>query len=65
MSDTNLLWQDIIEFSRNKNKLAVGFIILGLLGIFLPIIPGTILLAIGIFILKPEWYESAKRWFDR
>jgi uncharacterized membrane protein YbaN (DUF454 family) len=65
MSDTNPLWQDIIEFSRNKIKLAIGFIILGILGLILPIIPGFLLLAVGLFLLKPEWYEYFRKWFEK
>ena len=65
MSDTNPLWHDIIKFSRNKSKLAIGFIALGLLGLILPIIPGILLLGVGIFLIKPEWYETFRRWFEK
>ena len=65
MSDPNPLWHDIIKFSRNKFKLAVGFIALGFLGLVLPIIPGILLLAMGIFLLKPEWYEIFRQWFEK
>ena len=65
MSDTNPLWHDIIKFSRQKSKLAIGFIALGLLGLIIPIIPGILLLAVGIFLIKPEWYESVRRWFEK
>jgi len=65
MSYTKPLWHDIIKFSRNKSKLAIGFIVLGLLGLILPIIPGVLLLAFGIFLLKPEWYETFRRWFKK
>jgi len=65
MSDTNPLWQDIIKFSRNKSKLGIGFILLGLLGLVLPIIPGILLLTVGVFLLKPEWYESFRQWFEK
>ena len=65
MSDSNPLWHDIMKFSRNKSKLAIGFILLGFVGLILPIIPGILLLTIGILLLKPEWYESFRRWFER
>ena len=65
MRDKNPLWQDIIKFSRNKSKLAIGFIVLGLLGLILPVIPGILLLTVGVFLLKPEWYESFRRWFEK
>ena len=65
MGDTNPLWHDIIKFSRNKSKLAIGFIALGLFGLILPIIPGVLLLGVGIFLIKPEWYETFRRWFEK
>jgi uncharacterized membrane protein YbaN (DUF454 family) len=65
MTDNNPLWHDIIKFSRNKNKLAIGFIVLGILGLILPMIPGILFLGVGIFIIKPEWYESFRRWFEK
>jgi len=65
MSDSNPLWHDIIKFSRHKSKLAAGFIILGILGLVLPVIPGILLLGMGLFLLKPEWYESFRRWFEK
>jgi hypothetical protein len=65
MSDTNPLWQDIIKFSYNKTKLGVGFILLGILGLIIPVIPGILLLSVGVFLIKPEWYESLRRWFEK
>lgn len=65
MSNSNPLWHDIIKFSRNKFKLAIGFIALGVLGLFLPIIPGILLLGVGIFLIKPEWYKTFRHWFEK
>jgi hypothetical protein len=31
------------------------------MGLLLPIIPGILLVAAGIIILKPEWYERLKK----
>jgi hypothetical protein len=59
------LWQDILQFSRNKNKMAVGFISLGIVGLALPVIPGFALLGVGVFLLKPEWYYSLKKKFSK
>ena len=63
MDKSNPLWQDIIQFSREKTKLAFGFILLGIVGLVLPIIPGALLLAIGILLLKPDWYDKVKHFF--
>jgi hypothetical protein len=65
MSESNPLWQDIIEFSRNKIKFGIGFILLGMLGLVIPVIPGILLVSVGVFLVKPQWYESFRRWFER
>ena len=65
MSDSNPLWHDINKFSRNKIKLAIGFILLGILGLVLPVIPGILLLTVGILLIKPEWYDSVRKWFEK
>jgi len=65
MNHPNPLWKDILKFYKNKKKMAVGFILLGLLGLVLPIIPGFALLALGVFYLKPEWYEKIRSWYRK
>ena len=65
MRNTNPLWYDILKFSRNKSKFALGLIILGLLGLILPILPGILLLVLGIYLLKPEWYNFFGRWIEK
>lgn len=65
MGDSNPLWQDIIEFSRNKTKLAISFIVLGILGLVLPVIPGILLLGLGVFLIKPDWYSPFREWFEK
>ena len=65
MNQSNPLWEDILKFSKNKKKMAVGFILLGILGFLLPVIPGSAFLAIGVFYLNPEWYEKLKSWYGK
>jgi hypothetical protein len=60
MTQRDALWEDIARFSKNKYKIAAVFIILGLSGLILPVIPGLLLLAIGIFIIKPEWFSKIR-----
>ena len=59
------LWREIKKFSAQKVWFAVLFLILGLFGLVLPVIPGILLLAVAVFLIKPEWYERLKRRFDR
>ena len=64
MENKKPLWEEIKNFSRHKYKWAVLLIVLGVLGLALPVIPGILLLAIGLYILKPEWYDKLKKKFN-
>jgi len=57
------LWEEIVDFTKSKNKLAVVLIALGLIGLVLPILPGILLILVGIYLLKPEWVEKIKEQF--
>jgi uncharacterized protein YqgC (DUF456 family) len=61
MEKRKVLWEDIVEFSKRKYKLAILLIVIGITGLVLPIIPGLLLLGVGIFILKPEWFEVLRK----
>jgi UPF0716 family protein affecting phage T7 exclusion len=45
-----------------KRKYLIGrnLVIVGVCGVFLPIIPGLLSLSIGIFLLFPKTYEQVK-----
>lgn len=55
------LREKIGQFSKHKIKWAIALIILGLLGLVLPVIPGILLLAVGLFLIKPEWFDRFRR----
>jgi hypothetical protein len=57
------LWEEIVDFTKSKNKLAVSLIAIGLLGLVLPILPGLLLVAVGVYLLKPEWADKVKELF--
>lgn len=57
------LWEEIVDFTKSKNKLAVALIALGLIGLALPILPGLLLIAVGVYLLKPEWADKVKELF--
>lgn len=59
------LWEEIVEFTKSKNKLAIALIVLGSVGLILPIIPGLLLVAVGIYLLKPEWADKIKELFKK
>jgi len=64
MDKRKALWVEIASFSKRKYKIAIVFILLGLTGLILPVIPGLLLLGVGIFILKPEWFEVLRKKFS-
>jgi len=55
------LWEDIQRFSKHKYKFASALIIIGLIGLVIPIIPGALLIMGAVFLIKPEWYQKFKR----
>jgi len=57
------LWEDIIHFTRDKYKFASVLIILGVIGLVIPIIPGFLLILGALFLIKPEWYQKFKSLF--
>ncbi len=57
------LWEEIVDFTKSKNKLAVALIALGLIGLVLPVLPGLLLIVVGIYLLKPEWADKIKELF--
>ncbi len=63
MQEKQPLWPSIIKFSGQKIWLAILFVIIGLFGIVLPVIPGLLFLAAAVLLIKPEWYEKLKKWF--
>jgi uncharacterized protein YqgC (DUF456 family) len=58
------LWEDILRFSRHKYKFASALIILGVLGLVIPVIPGILLILCAVFLVKPEWYHKVKNFFN-
>jgi uncharacterized membrane protein YbaN (DUF454 family) len=53
------------EMVKRVALIAAGWtlLLLGALGLFLPVLPGVLLLLIGLSILSVE-YEWARRWVD-
>jgi hypothetical protein len=49
----NPLWEDIKKFSGNKYSLATILVLIGLLGIFIPVIPGLLFFLFAIALFKP------------
>lgn len=47
------LWNDILKFSRKKFSLAFILVLIGLLGIVIPVIPGFLFIFFAVALFKP------------
>jgi len=65
----NNLREEIRQFQKRKTRFAVPIIVLGLLGLVLPVIPGLALLALGVMLLFPmqgrRLIERIRNYFRR
>ncbi len=52
------LVDEIKDFRQNKKKLIPVVIVLGILGLFLPILPGVALLFFGFLLIFPKEGEN-------
>jgi len=51
--ENNPLWEDIKKFSGNKYSLATVLVLIGLMGIIIPVIPGVLFFLFAIALFKP------------
>jgi uncharacterized protein YqgC (DUF456 family) len=61
MENRKPLWEDIKKFSKNRYLLVFLFLILALVGIVVPIIPGLALLVLAIALIKKGWMAKIRR----
>ena len=59
------LRKEIRLFGRIKGFVAIPLILIGVLGLVLPIIPGTVFLVVGVILLVPSLEEKMKSWFGK
>jgi len=57
MSKKDLV-DEIRDFQKNKKKLIPVLVVLGILGLFLPILPGVALLFFGFLLIFPREGEK-------
>ncbi|MDW7680566.1 MAG: hypothetical protein SCK70_08370 [bacterium] len=62
------LFEEINQFNRDKQKYALILLIVGFAGLLLPVIPGLMLIVLGIMLLHPKLgealLEEIKEWFQ-
>ena len=51
---SNPLWEDILEFHKNRQLLGIILVILGSAGLLLPILPGVLVILLGLALLAPD-----------
>ncbi len=57
MSKKDLV-DEVRDFQKNKKKLIPVLVVLGILGLFLPILPGVALLFFGFLLIFPRKGEN-------
>ncbi len=57
------LWEDIKKFSKTKYVFAIALIILAVLGLVVPIIPGIIFIVLAIALFKKGWMSKIRTRF--
>ncbi len=59
---SNPLWEDILEFHKNRKLLGIILVILGSVGLLLPILPGVLVIILGLALLAPDKFGSVLNW---
>ncbi len=60
---TRFLWEDILRFSKNKYLTAVILILIGLLGVVVPVIPGLLLFLLALALVRKGMMTRLRRYF--
>ena len=56
------LWEDILEFHKNRQLIGILLVILGFAGLLLPILPGVLVILLGLALLAPDKFGSILSW---
>jgi len=61
------LYEEMKDYYRKKKVYAIGLISVGIVGLVLPVIPGILLIGMGLALLSPKYgtelIVKAKNWF--
>lgn len=67
MAKQNSLLDEMKQFQSEKKIYVVVLILVGLLGLVLPVIPGLLFIGLGIALISPRHgtalFEKIKNWF--
>lgn len=56
------LWEDILKFHKNRISLGIILVILGAFGLLIPILPGLLVILLGLALLAPDRFGSVLDW---
>ena len=56
------LWEDILKFHKNRISLGIILVILGAFGLLIPILPGLLVILLGLALLAPERFGLVLDW---
>lgn len=63
--DPKPLWEKIKHFSRNKYGWAFILVLLALVGIIVPVIPGLLFLLLAVALFRPGLMRKIRLWMDK
>ncbi|RMH62697.1 MAG: hypothetical protein D6677_09315 [Calditrichaeota bacterium] len=63
--DPRPLWEEIRRFSRRKYGWALILLVLALLGIVIPVLPGVLFLMLAIAIIRPGMMARVRKMLNR
>lgn len=58
MKKKNSLYDEMKKFQSEKKKYIIALFILGILGLIFPIIPGLLLIGLGVALISPKYGEA-------
>ena len=68
MSKRNSLIEEMKEFQKEKKWYFILLIGLGLFGLIFPVVPGLLLIGLGIALISPKYGDALinrfKKWFN-
>jgi len=56
------LWEDILKFHKSRITIGLVLVILGSFGLLIPILPGLIVILLGLALIAPGRFGSILDW---
>ena len=56
------LWEDILKYHKNRLTLGIILVVLGAFGLLIPILPGLLVILLGLALIAPDKFGSVLDW---